>query len=164
MKKKSREVDWKVLIILIVVIGFCVVVSVEYFNVFKNKIFLDEPLDFNSDSEGVIAPIPVFILKDISLAGAKALYNKNKNNPRFHIIDVSSDYNNGHIVNAVNYPIDSFETSVVGLDKTEIYLIYSRNDESRTAVKIMADNGFQNVYRLQGNYGAWVDAGFPVAH
>ena len=53
---------------------------------------------------------------------------------------------------------------LVGLDKTEIYLIYSRNEESRTAVKIMADNGFQNVYRLQGNYGAWVDAGFPVSH
>jgi 3-mercaptopyruvate sulfurtransferase SseA len=26
----------------------------------------------------------------------------------------------------------------------------------------LVDSGFTNVYRLEGNYAAWVDAGYPV--
>jgi rhodanese-related sulfurtransferase len=26
----------------------------------------------------------------------------------------------------------------------------------------MEDAGFKNVYRLEGNFGAWEDAGYPV--
>jgi rhodanese-related sulfurtransferase len=28
--------------------------------------------------------------------------------------------------------------------------------------QLMVDDGFNNVYRLEGNYGAWTDAGYTV--
>jgi len=165
MKKKAlKMLDWKVLVVLLVVI----VVVVGIFIFMRNSSLPDKDLIINDspDSGSVVIPTPnpapSFIFKDISLSDAIVLYNKNKNNSKFHIIDVSSDYNSGHIANAVNYPMDSFETSITNLDKTDIYLVYSRDDKSRIAAKIMADNTFENVYRLQGNYGAWLVAGFPV--
>lgn len=161
-KRAFYKLDWRIVIgIFIVILIIALIFTfIRNFSAPEEKIILDNP----KNSGSVVIPMPIFTFKDISLIDAIKLFNENKGNPDFRIIDVSSDYNNGHIVNAVNYPIDSFEISIVGLDKTNVYLVYSRNEESRIAAKIMADNGFENVYRLQGNYGAWVQAGFPVEH
>jgi rhodanese-related sulfurtransferase len=169
MKKKAfNKIDSMILVglIILLIIGVITVIYIIYKNssIPEKDILIGDINNSAPDSGSVVIPTPSFIFKEVSIAEALSLVNKNKNNSKFMIIDVSSDYDNGHIANAVSYPIDTFETAITSLDKTGIYLVYSRNDDSRTAAKIMADNTFENVYRLQGNYGAWVVAGFPVAH
>ncbi|MCP4647821.1 MAG: rhodanese-like domain-containing protein [bacterium] len=85
--------------------------------------------------------------------------------PHMIIVDVSQAYAQGHIPGAVNYPYGngSFEAAFPEWDPHEFYLIYSHSDSiSIAAAKNLSDVGFNEVYRLEGNYQGWVDAGFPV--
>lgn len=81
------------------------------------------------------------------------------------IIDVSPYFDKGHIPGAVNYPVGSgaLDKAIPSLDKSKTYLVYCHGDAPaiRGAEKLVAA-GFKKVYRLEGNYGAWVAAGFPV--
>lgn len=85
--------------------------------------------------------------------------------PDIIIIDVSPVYADGHLPNAVNYPLGdgSFDEAIPTLDMGKTYLIYCHGDKPAiTAAKKLVDAGFMNVYRLDGNYAAWVDAGYDV--
>ena len=81
------------------------------------------------------------------------------------IIDVSPHYNEGHIPGAINYYIGdgSLDEAIPSLDKNVPYLIYCHVDSASIlgATKLV-QAGFDPVYRLEGNYQAWVDAGYPV--
>ena len=99
---------------------------------------------------------------DVSPAEAKNLID---NNPDLIIIDVSPAYANGHLPGAVNYYLGdgSLDEAIPTLDKTKKYLVYCHVDSVAIAgAQKLIDAGFTNVYRLEGNYGAWVDAGYPV--
>lgn len=100
--------------------------------------------------------------KDISAQEAKALIEKTKD---IVIIDVSPYFDRGHIKGAVNYPVGdgSLDKVIPELDRSKTYLIYCHGDGPaiRGAEKLAAA-GFKKVYRLKGNYGAWVAAGYPV--
>lgn len=53
------------------------------------------------------------------------------------------------------------ETESVDLvDVTETTV--SPNPESIDYVNISAEAGFENVYRLEGNFGAWIEAGHEI--
>lgn len=83
------------------------------------------------------------------------------------IFDVSPSYNNGHLPGATNAKASGGGTDlsdlIVDLDKTKSYLVYCHADSPAMAgAQLMEDAGFENVYRLEGNYGAWVDAGYAV--
>ena len=85
--------------------------------------------------------------------------------PDLIIIDVSTAYDNGHLPGAVNYYLGdgSLDAAIPTLDKTKTYLVYCHVDSVAIAgAQKLIDAGFENVYRLEGNYGAWVDAGYPV--
>jgi rhodanese-related sulfurtransferase len=44
-----------------------------------------------------------------------------------------------------------------------MYLVYCHVDRVAIAgAQKLTDAGFTNVYRLEGNYRAWVDAGYPT--
>ena len=48
-----------------------------------------------------------------------------------------------------------------GLDKSKNYLVYCHGDAPSIAgADLMTENGFTNVHRLEGNYGAWDDVSF----
>jgi rhodanese-related sulfurtransferase len=86
-------------------------------------------------------------------------------NPDLIIIDVSPNYDQGHIPGAVNYYIGdgSLEEAIPTLDKNADYLVYCHVDSaSISGAQMLIDAGFENVYRLEGNYQAWVDAGYAV--
>ena len=52
---------------------------------------------------------------------------------------------------------------IEGLDKTKTYLVYCHSDSPAMAgAQLMEDAGFEKVFRLEGNFGAWVDAGYEV--
>jgi rhodanese-related sulfurtransferase len=83
------------------------------------------------------------------------------------IFDVSPLFNAGHLPGATNAKGSGGGTDlselIVGLDKTKSYLVYCHSDfPAMAGAQLMEDAGFENVYRLEGNFGAWVDAGYEV--
>lgn len=99
---------------------------------------------------------------DLSPATAKVLRD---GNPNVVTIDVSPYYDNGHLPNSVSLPLSdgSLEAAVSSFDSANIYLVYCHGDApSISASGLIFDAGFLPVYRLEGNYNGWVNAGFPV--
>ena len=99
---------------------------------------------------------------DISPSEAKKLIDEN---PDLVIIDVSPHYAQGHLPGAVHYYLGdgSLDEAIPTLDKSKTYLVYCHVDSvARRGAQALVDAGFQNVYRLEGNYSAWVDASYPI--
>lgn len=99
---------------------------------------------------------------DVTPEEAKKLIDEN---PDLIIIDVSPKYDEGHIPGAINYYVGdgSLDSAIPDLDPAADYLVYCHVDSASIAgATALVDAGFQNVYRLAGNYSAWVDAGYPV--
>lgn len=83
------------------------------------------------------------------------------------ILDVSNSYDNGHLPGAINYYVGdaSFEESLLTLDPTVPHLVYCHVDSASIAgAETLIDAGFVEVYRLEGNYSAWVDAGYDIEY
>jgi len=83
------------------------------------------------------------------------------------IFDVSPHFDSGHLPGATNAKGSAGGTDlsdlITGMDKTLTYLVYCHADSPAMAgAQLMEDAGFMNVYRLEGNYGAWVNAGYAV--
>ena len=99
---------------------------------------------------------------DVTAAEAKDLIDTK---PELIIIDVSPNYDAGHIPGAINYYIGngSLDEAIPSLDKNKEYLVYCHVDSaSISGAGKLVDAGFTKVYRLEGNYQAWVDAGYPI--
>ena len=99
---------------------------------------------------------------DILAAEAKQLID---NDPEVVVIDVSPAYSAGHLTGAVNYYLGdgSLDAAIPTLDKDATYLVYCHVESvSRQGAQKLVDAGFMNVFRLEGDYDAWVDAGYPI--
>jgi rhodanese-related sulfurtransferase len=99
---------------------------------------------------------------DITPAEAKMMI---ETNPDLIVIDVSPEYDNGHLPSAVSYPVGdgSLDAVIPMLDKSKPYLVYCHTESaSRQGAQKLVDAGFTMVYRLEGEYAAWVDAGYMV--
>jgi rhodanese-related sulfurtransferase len=99
---------------------------------------------------------------DISAAEAKQLID---GDPEVVIIDVSPAYAAGHLPGAVNYYLgdESLDAAIPTLDENATYLVYCHAEgPSRQGAQKLVDAGFVYVYRLEGDYGAWVAAGYPT--
>ena len=99
---------------------------------------------------------------DVSPAEAKNLIDTN---PDLIVIDVSPHYNEGHLPGAVHYYLGdgSLDAAIPSLDPNGKYLVYCHVDSVAIAgAQKLVDAGFTTVYRLEGNYGAWRDAGYPI--
>lgn len=100
--------------------------------------------------------------QDLTPAEAKELID---NTPDLIIIDVSPNYDEGHLPGAVNYYAGdgSLDEAIPSLDKDKTYLVYCHVDSvSILGAQKLIDAGFTSVYRLAGNYAAWVDAGYEI--
>ena len=83
------------------------------------------------------------------------------------IFDVSPVYDQGHLPGASNANASGGGTElselIENMDKGKSYLVYCHgNAPAMAGAQLMEDAGFRNVFRLEGNYGAWVDAGYEV--
>jgi rhodanese-related sulfurtransferase len=99
-------------------------------------------------------------LNDVTIAEAKAIIQDNEGNENFIIIDVRtpSEYNNGHIENAVNVNYnDNFEANMDAFDRNDTYLVYcGSGTRSSLAVDIMYnDMGFTRIYHMYQGYSSW---------
>lgn len=82
------------------------------------------------------------------------------------VIDISGTYHMGHIPGSVNYYIGdgSLQEALPELDKHARYLIYYHNNAtSKKAAEMFTSAGFRKVYRLEGNFSSWVEAGYETA-
>jgi rhodanese-related sulfurtransferase len=99
---------------------------------------------------------------DLSPEEAKELID---NTPDLIIIDVSPFYAQGHIPGSINYYLGdgSLDTAIPMLDQSKTYLVYCHVDSvSIAGANKLIEAGFKNVYRLEGNYSAWVESGYLV--
>jgi thiosulfate sulfurtransferase len=74
-------------------------------------------------------------------------------------------YSLGHLPGAVNYvwADGTLRDKIPELDPTWTYLVYCHTDPPSTdSAQALVNAGFEKVYRLEGNYAAWKDAGYPI--
>ena len=87
--------------------------------------------------------------------------------PGLVVLDVRTpdEFAEGHIADATNIDFyePDFAASLDALDKEKPYFVYCRSgNRSESAVAIMEDLGFNEVYELDGGIISWVEAGNPV--
>jgi len=88
-----------------------------------------------------------------------------ESNPNLVILDVrtQTEYDEGHIENAVLIPVSELEGRLDELDSEKDTLVYCRSGvRSATASQILVDNGFISVYNMLGGMLAWRDAGYWI--
>ena len=99
---------------------------------------------------------------DLSAEESKELIDTT---PELIIIDVSPHYDDGHIPGSINYYVGdgSLDAAIPSLDKNVPYLVYCHVDSASIlgATKLV-QAGFDPVYRLEGNFQAWIDAGYDI--
>ena len=108
------------------------------------------------------------VIEDITPQEASELIEENRDNPDFIIIDVrtSEEFAAGHIENAINidYRSEGFEDSINELEKSKAYLVYCRTARrSRSAVNIMEELDFNEIYHMLGGIVQWEEEGLPIA-
>lgn len=80
------------------------------------------------------------------------------------IIDVSGKWAEGHIVGALDTPLDKLQdiinSNYITLNPSKHYVVYSHDeDSSKAAANMLLKNSFMVVNRLVGGYDAWVAYG-----
>ena len=79
------------------------------------------------------------------------------------ILDVSGKWADGHIVGALDTPLDKLQgiiNSNVTLDASKHYVVYSHDEtSSKAAADMLIKNSFMVLNRLVGGYDAWVAYG-----
>ncbi len=85
------------------------------------------------------------------------------------VIDVrpAADYARGHILNAINLPMNGFANQLATLNKYKgrpIIVNCRSGAQSAVACAQLRRAGFAEVYNLQGGILAWEAAGLPLSH
>lgn len=83
------------------------------------------------------------------------------------IVDVRSiaEYKTGHIVNAVNIPLNGLANGLKQLEKHRskpIVVVCRSGSRSGSACSQLRKHGFENVKNLRGGMMAWESANLPV--
>ena len=81
------------------------------------------------------------------------------------ILDVRTpaEFQGGFIPGAQNIPVDELAAAVGTLDKSKPILVYcATGDRSVTAMQILQQAGFEEVYNLTDGIAGWAQAGLPV--
>ena len=88
-----------------------------------------------------------------------------EDNPDIVILDVrtASEYSEGHIEDAINIPVNELETRLDELSKEDDILVYCRTrNRSSSAIQIMEDAGFTQLYHMHEGISVWTEQGYPV--
>ena len=107
------------------------------------------------------------VSENITVAEAYEMINANLENPNFVILDVRTpeEYNSGHIENStlIDFRSDNFKEEINELDKNNTYLIYCRTGgRSASALNMMKELGFDNVYNMLGGITLWEKETYPI--
>jgi rhodanese-related sulfurtransferase len=83
------------------------------------------------------------------------------------VIDVrpAADYAKGHIINAINVPMNGFKKQMASLarHKSGPVIVNCRSgSQSQAACHLLRKEGFAEVYNLKGGIMAWESANLPL--
>ncbi len=123
---------------------------------------MDESMEAEMETDSMMVGEMMDGYYDVTPEQAKQLIDTM---PELVIIDVSPAYAQGHLPGAINYYVGdgSLDEAIPTLDPAKTYLVYCHSDSaSISGATKLVNAGFENVYRLIGNYGAWVAAGYEV--
>jgi rhodanese-related sulfurtransferase len=96
-------------------------------------------------------------------SGATALINQKD----AAVVDVrpAADYAKGHIINAVNIPMNGFKNQTAALSKYKekpVIITCRSGAQSQAACNVLRKAGFPEVYNLKGGVLAWESANLPL--
>lgn len=100
---------------------------------------------------------PVDILPSISASNLEKRMQK-----PLHILDIRrpSEYDEEHVVGAENYPLDTINEWIAGLDKKEEYYVHCAGGyRSMITASILKSRGFEHISDIAGGYGAIAKTG-----
>jgi len=83
------------------------------------------------------------------------------------VVDVrpAADYAKGHILHAVNIPMNGFKNQTASLNKFKekpIVVTCRSGAQSQAACHVLRKAGFNDVYNLKGGVLAWESASLPL--
>lgn len=107
------------------------------------------------------------IIENITPQETYTSIQENQGNPDFVIIDVRTpeEFTGGYIEGAINIDFysETFADELDILDKNKVYLIYCRSGaRSGSALDIMEELNFREVYNMTGGMIQWKAEGFPT--
>jgi thioredoxin len=119
----------------------------------------------------------VVAILSLMMSSCKAQEEKNLSAGKFQqtllavpgaiLLDVRTpeEFSGGYLEGAKNmdYHARGFDKELLSLDKSKSYFVYCLSGgRSSAAAGLMRDNGFKNVYELDGGILAWKKAGYPL--
>jgi len=104
----------------------------------------------------------------ITTQQADSLIKVRVNDPSFVVLDIRTDmeFASGHLENVVqiNFLERRGKKKIWMLDRNKAYLIYCRSGRrSKSALDMMKDKKFKEVYNMLGGIKAWTKEGYYVA-
>jgi rhodanese-related sulfurtransferase len=83
------------------------------------------------------------------------------------VVDVrpAADFAKGHIINAVNMPMNGFQKQIPTLHKHKdkpVVINCRSGSQSSAACRLLRKDGFGEVYNLRGGLLAWQNANLPL--
>lgn len=100
-------------------------------------------------------------LKNVSVEEASRALESKK--AQFVDVRTSAEYTGGHAAGAVNLPLDSLAGNLGGLDRERpVYVICESGRRSQKGAEILMQNGFREIYNVEGGTSAWTAAGLPT--
>ena len=95
--------------------------------------------------------------QNVSIGEAHELINKGN---QILILDVRTptEYNSGHIPNAINIPHNTLNVRINELEKYKdknILVHCQSGGRSSVAVQILERQGFNKIYHMKSGFGAW---------
>lgn len=99
------------------------------------------------------------------ISAQKAVQLMNHDNAVVIDLRDCTSFEHGHIISAINIPINELEQKIVTLNKYQhkpMILVLASGQQSLQASKLFAKNDFTNVSILGGGMRAWREANLPV--
>jgi rhodanese-related sulfurtransferase len=135
--------------LLLVMTLLVIVVALAGCGAPKQPVTTDPGLDTSGDTNRTIVEVD-----------AKKLEELIQTDRDLVIIDVSGKWAEGHIVGALDTPLDKLQEIINGnftLHASKHYVVYSHDEvTSKKAADIMLASSFSVINRLVGGYDAWV--------
>jgi rhodanese-related sulfurtransferase len=137
-------------------------------NIYLNASAKVDETYVRTQQRAIIIGFSLFVYKDTYMdIKPDEAYQRYLDNEFDLIIDVVGldIYNNGHLPGAVNYvwADGTLNEKISDLDPSLTYLVYCHTDPPSTAsAQALVNEGFDNIYRLEGNFVAWKNAGYPI--
>jgi len=122
---------------------------------------------------GALAVVLALLAMNLATGGGKNSIDPQKatmmiNRDDAVVVDVRpiADFTQGHIVNAVNIPINGFANQLSRLEKHKekpIIVSCRSGNQSQLACRQLRKAGFEQVYNLRGGVMAWQSSNLPIS-